>query len=132
MYPDFLTFSQSASFLFLFSMFLLSSLHLYIYIYISFPFNFFATQRIACLTLLLENLAAIVLGAFFCCFYYQPYVLFQYLSHHDVCMMLKQYLVKWKFCLLKILINRFFTVFLENQFPIRFIKICKNCTNLFR
>ena len=29
-------------------------------------------------------------------------------------------------------INRFFSVFLENQFPISFIKICKNCTNLFR
>ena len=29
-------------------------------------------------------------------------------------------------------INRFFIVFLEKQFPISFIKICKNCTNLFR
>ena len=45
-------------------------------------------------------------------------------------MMLKQYLVKRKFFLLKILINRFFTVFLEKQFPISFIKICKNYTNL--
>ena len=27
-------------------------------------------------------------------------------------------------------INRFFTVFLEKQSPISFIKICKNCTNL--
>ena len=32
----------------------------------------------------------------------------------------------------KILINQLLSVLFEKQFSINFIKICKNCTNLFR